>query len=213
MKKIALFVLLAFISRLPPLLMPVALNLLQMQGLFRAFRSLHHPVIGADMGQDVGLVPVGGFEDCTLFGFFLRTDQVVISRAFLWRHLADPAFAVLLAHLFVFTILRCIHYVAIPYLLVLFAASSLLVSTIAVFISSSFKRISTAQITTLICIILFGSPLCCGLPTFLVSPVTIATIILGTSAGHETAVMPVSKLQLFLAKGIGPAYGLLSSNR
>jgi ABC-type transport system involved in multi-copper enzyme maturation permease subunit len=120
-----------------------------------------------------------------------------------------PFWLVLLAHLFVFTILRCIHYVAIPYLLVLFAASSLLVSTIAVFISSSFKRISTAQITTLICIILFGSPLCCGLPTFLVSPVTIATIILGTSAGHETAVMPVSKLQLFLAKGY---YGLLANS-
>jgi hypothetical protein len=136
----------------------------------------------------------------------LEEKQVLMGKIFGSIMRIWPFWMILLAHLFVFTLLRCIHFVAIPYLLILFAAAALLVSTIGVFVSSSFKRTATAQTATLICIVLFGSPFCCGLPIFFVSPVTIAAIILSASAGHGNAHMPVSRLELLFAQGY---YGLL----
>jgi hypothetical protein len=50
---------------------------------------------------------------------------------------------------------------------------------------------------------LFGSPFCCAIPVFFVSPVTLAVIMLTATAGFRTATTPVSELDFVFSSGYG----------
>ncbi len=112
-----------------------------------------------------------------------------------------PFWLVLTIHFFIFTLAGYIHWIALPFMVILVIASTLLVASIGTFISSLFKRTSTAQTVTLICILLFGSPFCCTIPVFFGSPATLATIMLATTAGVRTAATPVSELGFIFSSG------------
>jgi ABC-type transport system involved in multi-copper enzyme maturation permease subunit len=114
-----------------------------------------------------------------------------------------PFWLILTIHFLIFTLAGFIHWIALPYMLILVIASTLLVSSIGTFISSLFKRTSTAQTVTLICILLFGTPFCCAMPFFIVSPVTLAAIMLTATAGFRTATTPVSELDFVFSSGYG----------
>jgi ABC-type transport system involved in multi-copper enzyme maturation permease subunit len=86
----------------------------------------------------------------------------------------------LAAHLVVFSLTRYIPPAAIFPLALLVASSAILVSAVGVFLSSCFKRSSTAASINLILFLCFAVPICCPspLPTFLVSPLFAGVMIL-----------------------------------
>ena len=88
-------------------------------------------------------------------------------------------------HLVVFSLVGYIPPAAILPLALLFMSSALLVSAVGVFFSSCFKRSSISASINLILFLLFTVPVCCPspLPTFLVSPLFAAIIILGVTGG------------------------------
>ena len=91
----------------------------------------------------------------------------------------------LAAHVLVFSSAGCIPPAAIMPLALLIISSTLLVSTIGVFFSSCFKRSSISASVNLILFLGFTAPVCCPspLPTFLVSPLFAAIMILGVTGG------------------------------
>jgi len=107
------------------------------------------------------------------------------------------AFWLLLAvHLLVFSLAGVISPAAVLPLILLIASSALLVSAIGVFFSSCFKRSSTSASVNLILFIFFTAPVCCPspLPTFLVSPLFAAIIILGVTGGWGGMAEPFQEI-------------------
>ncbi|HCO95672.1 MAG TPA: hypothetical protein DIU00_17290 [Phycisphaerales bacterium] len=107
------------------------------------------------------------------------------------------AFWLLLAvHLLVFSLAGVISPAAVLPLILLIASSTLLVSAVGVFFSSCFKRSSISASVNLILFIFFTAPVCCPspLPTFLVSPLFAAVIILGVTGGWDNIGGPFQQI-------------------
>lgn len=94
----------------------------------------------------------------------------------------------LVGHIIVFSLTGAVPPAAILPLALLIVSSMLLVSAIGVFFSSCFKRSSISATVNLILFFGFTTPLCCPspLPTYLVSPLFAAVMILAVTGGwHE----------------------------
>ena len=89
----------------------------------------------------------------------------------------------LIIHIIVFSLTGVIPLTAVLPLALLIVSSMLLVSTIGVFFSSCFKRNSISASVNLILFLGFTAPVCCPspLPTYLVSPLFAAIMILGVT--------------------------------
>jgi ABC-type transport system involved in multi-copper enzyme maturation permease subunit len=98
----------------------------------------------------------------------------------------------LAAHILVFSLAGCIPPAALLPLALLIVSSTLLVSTIGVFFSSCFKRSSISASINLVLFLGFTAPVCCPspLPTFLVSPLFAAIMILGVTGGWSDMERP-----------------------
>ena len=95
----------------------------------------------------------------------------------------------LIAHVAVFSIAGYIHPAAILPLILLVAASMFLVSSAGVFFSSCFKHGSVASTVNMILFLGFMLPLCC--PSYIVSPLFAAGIILSVTSGWEDFTVPL----------------------
>lgn len=115
---------------------------------------------------------------------------------------AWPFWLLFVVHLLVFGIIRFIHPVAVPLLILLAAASALLVSCAGVCFSSFCRRTSTASVLNLTCFFLFTVPFCCPLPVFIVSPFFVAAMILTVGSGNFDASMPFYELQYGFFPGL-----------
>lgn len=112
------------------------------------------------------------------------TEKQIVFGKIIGSCLGGWAFWLLLAaHLLVFSLAGCIPLTAVLPLVLLTISSMLLVSTIGVFFSSCFKRSSTSASVNLVLFLGFTAPVCCPspLPTFLVSPLFAAIMILGVT--------------------------------
>jgi len=91
----------------------------------------------------------------------------------------------LAAHIIVFSLTGVVPPAAILPLALLIVSSMLLVSAVGVFFSSCFKRSSISATINLILFFSFTAPVCCPspLPTYLVSPLFAAVMILGVTGG------------------------------
>jgi ABC-type transport system involved in multi-copper enzyme maturation permease subunit len=89
------------------------------------------------------------------------------------------------AHIMIFSLAGVVPTAAILPLALLIVSSMLLVSTVGVFFSSCFKRSSISATINLILFFSFTAPVCCPspLPTYLVSPLFAAIMILGVTGG------------------------------
>ncbi|MFC1792538.1 ABC transporter permease [Planctomycetota bacterium] len=96
------------------------------------------------------------------------------------------------AHVVVFSLAGCIPPAAILPLALLIVSSTLLVSAVGVFFSSCFKRNSISASVNLILFLGFTAPVCCPspLPSFLVSPLFAAVMILGVTGGWSEIERP-----------------------
>ena len=122
------------------------------------------------------------------------TERQIVFGKIIGSCLGGWAFWLLLAaHVVVFTLADCIPTAAILPLSLLIISSMLLVSTIGVFFSSCFKRSSISATINLILFFGFTAPVCCPspLPTFLVSPLFAAIMILGVTGGISGIEKPI----------------------
>jgi len=113
-------------------------------------------------------------------------EKTIISGKIIGSCLAGWAFWLLLiAHIAVFGTAGCIPPAAVLPLGLLIVSSMFLVSTIGVFLSSCFKRSSISASINLILFLGFTAPVCCPspLPSFLVSPLFAAIMILSVTSG------------------------------
>jgi ABC-type transport system involved in multi-copper enzyme maturation permease subunit len=114
------------------------------------------------------------------------TERQIVFGKIIGSCLGGWAFWFLLAaHVVVFSLAGCIPTAAILPLSLLVISSMLLVSTVGVFFSSCFKRSSISASVNLILLLGFTAPVCCPspLPTYLVSPLFAAIMILGVTGG------------------------------
>jgi ABC-type transport system involved in multi-copper enzyme maturation permease subunit len=121
------------------------------------------------------------------------TEKQIVFGKIIGSCLGGWAFWFLLAaHVIVFSLAGCIAPAAIPPLALLIVSSTLLVSTVGVFFSSCFKRSSISASVNLILFLGFTVPVCCPspLPTFLVSPLFAAIVILGVTNGWSEIAGP-----------------------
>jgi hypothetical protein len=128
------------------------------------------------------------------------TEKQIVFGKIIGSCLGGWAFWLLLvAHLVVFSLTSSIPPATVLPLALLIVSSMLLVSTIGVFFSSCFKRNLISAPVNLILFIGFTAPVCCPLPlpTYLVSPLFAAIMILGVTGDwsgierpfHETGGM------------------------
>ncbi len=125
------------------------------------------------------------------------TEKQIASDKIIGSCLGGWAFWLLLAaHVVVFSLAGYISPAAILPLALLIVSSALLVSAIGVFFSSCFKRSSTSASVNLILFIFFTAPVCCPspLPTFLVSPLFAAIIILCVTGGWDNIGGPFQQI-------------------
>jgi ABC-type transport system involved in multi-copper enzyme maturation permease subunit len=87
-----------------------------------------------------------------------------------------PVWALLIAHLVVFTIARCIHPIVFLPMLLLIAGSALFVAAVGVFFSSNFKRTSRASLFNTIVFFIWFAP-CCPFAGSFISPITVVAAI------------------------------------
>ena len=93
-------------------------------------------------------------------------------------------------HIMVFSFAGYIHFAAFLPLTLLVVSSALLISSIGVFLSSSFKRSSTSSAINFILFFCFTIPVCCPLPIFIASPLFVTIMILGDTGGWDGLVTP-----------------------
>lgn len=96
----------------------------------------------------------------------------------------------LYTHVVVFSIAGRIHLAAFIPLILLVVSSALLISSVGVFLSSSFRQSSISSAVNLILFFCFTIPVCCPLPTFIASPLFITIMILGNAGGWHGLVTP-----------------------
>ncbi|NVM24223.1 MAG: ABC transporter permease subunit [Desulfobacterales bacterium] len=91
----------------------------------------------------------------------------------------------LVVHIIVFSLVGVVPPAAVLPLALLIVSSMMLVSTVGVFFSSCFKRSSISATINLILFFSFTAPICCPspLPSYLVSPLFAAIMILGVTGG------------------------------
>ena len=126
------------------------------------------------------------------------TEKQIASDKIIGSCIGGWAFWLLLAaHVVVFSLAGYISPAAILPLALLIVSSALLVSAIGVFFSSCFKRSSTSASVNLILFIFFTMPVCCPspLPTFLVSPLFVAIMILGVTGGLDNIGGPFQQIE------------------
>ncbi len=140
------------------------------------------------------------------------TEKQIVFGKIIGSCLGGWAFWLLLAvHVIVFSLAGCIPPTAILPLALLIVSSTLLVSAVGVFLSSCFKRSSISASLNLILFFGFTVPVCCPspLPTFLVSPLFAAIMILGVTGGWRGIERPFQQtgrgwgwFGVFLASGL-----------
>jgi len=121
------------------------------------------------------------------------TEKQIASDKIIGSCIGGWAFWLLLAaHIVVFSLAGYISPAAILPLALLIVSSALLVSAVGVFFSTCFKRNSTSASVNLILFLFFTVPVCCPspLPTFVVSPLFAAIIILGVTGGWDSMAGP-----------------------
>jgi len=114
------------------------------------------------------------------------TERQIVFGKIIGSCLGGWAFWLLLiGHVLVFSLAGFIPLSAILPLTLLIVSSMLLVSAVGVFFSSCFKRSSISATINLILFFSFTAPVCCPspLPTYLVSPLFAAVMILGVTGG------------------------------
>ncbi len=114
------------------------------------------------------------------------TERQIVFGKIIGSCLGGWAFWLLLiGHVLVFSLAGFIPLSAILPLTLLIVSSMLLVSAVGVFFSSCFKRNSISAAINIILFFGFTAPVCCPspLPTFLVSPLFAAVMILGVTGG------------------------------
>ena len=107
---------------------------------------------------------------------------------------AWPVWVLLLAHILSFILIRYIHPFAAFAIPLLTLAGGLLVSAMGVFLSSCFRRSSSATTVQLLLLLVFCMPFCCPLPAYLASPIVIGAIVMAGTAGPVAAVRPLGGL-------------------
>ncbi len=114
------------------------------------------------------------------------TEKQIVFGKIIGSCLGGWAFWFLLAaHIVVFSLAGVIPPAAILPLALLIVSSMLLVSAVGVFFSSCFKRSSISATINLVLFLGFTAPVCCPspLPSYLVSPIFAAIIVLGATGG------------------------------
>ncbi|MHC4437385.1 MAG: ABC transporter permease subunit [Planctomycetota bacterium] len=114
------------------------------------------------------------------------TEKKIVFGKIIGSCLGGWAFWLLLAaHVIVFSLAGVVPPAAVLPSALLIVSSILLVSAIGVFFSSCFKRSSISATINLILFFSFTAPVCCPspLPTYLISPLFAAVMILGATGG------------------------------
>ncbi|MHC4323044.1 MAG: ABC transporter permease [Planctomycetota bacterium] len=122
------------------------------------------------------------------------TEKNIVFDKIIGACLGGWAFWLLLvAHILVFSLTGVIPPAAVLPLGLLIVSSILLVSAVGVFFSSCFKRSSISATINLILFFSFTAPVCCPLPlpTYLVSPIFAAIMILGVTGGWSGIERPI----------------------
>jgi ABC-type transport system involved in multi-copper enzyme maturation permease subunit len=97
----------------------------------------------------------------------------------------------LVGHIIIFTLAGCINPLAVIGLMMIIVCSAVMISTVGVYISSRSKRTSTAASVMSVLFFIFVTPFCCPMPSFLVSPLFLAGMILAAAGGLASVAQPM----------------------